>query len=204
MNDTEKRKKSNTESIKNIFLIFLILMGGVMCKKGKTGELIVIAHRGASRAAPENTLSAMKKAIQFGADYAECDVYLTKDGEMVLFHDEEMERTTGQTGMIWDYTLAELKELEVGSWFGEDFRGEPIPTLRQVIRLCKGKIKLNIEVKVSDGVSDCTKKLHVDCVNLWDASYHIAVFLHNEIHLVLKFYYELTWDVVRIYPVLVV
>jgi glycerophosphoryl diester phosphodiesterase len=111
--------------------------------------LIIIAHRGASRAAPENTLSAMNKAIEFGADYAECDVFQTKDGEIVLFHDEEMERTTGKQGMIWEYTLAELRELEVGSWFKEEFRGEPIPTFREVIRLVKGKIKLNIEVKVS-------------------------------------------------------
>jgi glycerophosphoryl diester phosphodiesterase len=135
--------------MKNIVLILLVMVVGMMCQQKDSEALIVIAHRGASRAAPENTLSAMKKAIEFGADYAECDVFQTKDGEIVLFHDEEMERTTGKEGMIWDYTLAELKQLEVGSWFKDEFRGEPIPTLRQVIQLCKGKIKLNIEVKLS-------------------------------------------------------
>ena len=139
------------------------MAGGMMCQQDESKGLIVIAHRGASRAAPENTLSAMKKAIEFGADYAECDVSQTKDGEIVLFHDEEMERTTGKEGMIWDYTLAELREMEVGSWFKEEFRGEPIPTLREVIRLVKGKIKLNIEVKISENEPGIAQKV-VDIV----------------------------------------
>ena len=130
-----------------------------MCQQKEPEGFIVIAHRGASRAAPENTLSSMKKAIEFGADFAECDVFQTKDGEIVLFHDEEMERTTGKGGMIWDYTLAELKELDAGSWFSEEFKGEPIPTLRQVIQLCKGKIKLNIEVKISGNDPDIAQKV---------------------------------------------
>jgi glycerophosphoryl diester phosphodiesterase len=135
--------------IGKIILIIFILTVGMMCQQNESKGLTVIAHRGASRAAPENTLSAMKRAIEFGADYAECDVSQTKDGEIVLFHDEEMERTTGKEGMIWDYTLSELKELEVGSWFKEEFKGEPIPTLREVVQLVKGRIKLNIEVKGS-------------------------------------------------------
>ncbi|UCE41635.1 MAG: glycerophosphodiester phosphodiesterase [Candidatus Aminicenantes bacterium] len=130
-----------------------------MCQQKEPEDFIVIAHRGASRAAPENTLSSMKKAIEFGADFAECDVFQTKDGEIVLFHDEEMERTTGKEGMIWDYTLAELKELEVGSWFKEEFRGEPIPTLQEVIQAVKGKIKLNIEVKVSGEDPEIAQKV---------------------------------------------
>ena len=129
------------------------------CQQKEHEGFIVVAHRGASRAAPENTLSAMRKAVEYGADYAECDVFQTKDGEIVLFHDEEMERTTGKGGMIWDYTLAELKELEVGSWFKEEFRGEPIPTLQEVIRAVKGKIKLNIEVKVSGKDPEIAQKV---------------------------------------------
>jgi glycerophosphoryl diester phosphodiesterase len=134
---------------KKVIGLFLILVITAMCQQERTEAVIVIAHRGASRAAPENTLAAMRKAIEYGADYAECDVFQTKDGKLVLFHDQELERTTGKTGMIWEYTLAELKEMEVGSWFNEEFRGEPIPTLREVIHLVKGKMKLNIEVKVS-------------------------------------------------------
>ncbi len=138
-----------TISRKKIISILLLLVVVMMCQQKEPEGFIVVAHRGASRAAPENTLAAMKKAVEFGADYAECDVFQTKDGEIVLFHDEEMERTTGKEGMIWDYTLAELEEMEVGSWFKEEFRGEPIPTLHEVIQLVKGKIKLNIEVKIS-------------------------------------------------------
>ena len=155
------------ELIKNILWIFLLMMVVPMCKREEPEGFIVIAHRGASRAAPENTLSAMKKAIEFGADYAECDVFQTKDGEIVLFHDEEMERTTGKEGMIWEYALAELKELEVGSWFSEEFRGEPIPTLREVVRLVKGNIKLNIEVKVSGKDPDIAQKV-VDIIRSED------------------------------------
>lgn len=159
MNGPRLRKEERKGWIKSIILIFLLMMVAVMCKQKEGEGFIVIAHRGASRAAPENTLSAMKKAIEYGADYAECDVFQTKNGEIVLFHDEEMARTTGQEGMIWDYTLAELKELEVGSWFSEEFRGEPIPTLREVIQLVKGKIKLNIEVKVSGNDPDIAEKV---------------------------------------------
>ncbi len=143
----------------NAIGLFLLIMVVMMCQQKEKEGFTIVAHRGASRIAPENTLSAMRKAIEFGADFAECDVFQTKDGELVLFHDEEMDRTTGKGGMIWDYTLAELKTMEVGSWFHEEFRGEPIPTLREVIRLVKGKIKLNIEVKVSGKDPDIAQKV---------------------------------------------
>lgn len=143
----------------NAIGLFLLMMVVMMCQQKEKEEFTIVAHRGASRIAPENTLSAMRKAIEFGADFAECDVFQTKDGELVLFHDEEMDRTTGKGGMIWDYTLAELKTMEVGSWFHEEFRGEPIPTLREVIQLVKGKIKLNIEVKVSGKDPDIAQKV---------------------------------------------
>lgn len=143
----------------NAIGLFLLMMVVMMCLQKEKEGFTIVAHRGASRIAPENTLSAMRKAIEFGADFAECDVFQTKDGELVLFHDEEMDRTTGKGGMIWDYTLAELKTMEVGSWFHEEFRGEPIPTLREVIRLVKGKIKLNIEVKVSGKDPDIAQKV---------------------------------------------
>ena len=144
--------------------IFLLIVVATMCAEEKPAGVIVIAHRGASKVAPENTLSAIRKAMEFGADYAECDVYQTKDGEIVLFHDEEMERTTGKGGMIWDYTLEELKELDAGSWFGEEFKGEAIPTLREVIQLVKGHMKLNIEVKVSGSDLDIAQKV-VDIIH---------------------------------------
>jgi glycerophosphoryl diester phosphodiesterase len=139
----------NNKPIKRVIGLFLLIMVVLVCQQKKREGFVVVAHRGASRAAPENTLSSIRKAIEYGADYAECDVFQTKDGELVLFHDEDVERTTGKKGKIWEYTLTELKKWEVGSWFKEEFRGEQIPTLREAIRLAKGRIKLNIEVKVS-------------------------------------------------------
>jgi len=129
----------------------VLIMPIISCQKEgqqETEFFFIIAHRGASRAAPENTLAAMKKAIEFGADYAELDACQTKDGAIVLMHDEELERTTGQKGMIWEYTLEELRKFEAGSWFSEEFRGELIPTLQEVMHLVRGKMKLNIEIKV--------------------------------------------------------
>ncbi len=128
-------------------------------KRQETESVLIVAHRGASRAAPENTLAAMKKAMELGADYAEIDACQTKDGAIVLMHDEELERTTEQKGLIWEYTLVELKEFEAGSWFSEEFRGEPIPTLREVIRLVRGTMKLNIEIKVFDHEPGISQKV---------------------------------------------
>ncbi len=152
-------QKDKGKAMNKIIFIILLMMVVGMCRPKAQEGFVVVAHRGASKAAPENTLAAMRKAIEFSADYAECDVFQTKDGEIVLFHDEEMERTTGKDGMIWDYTLAELKELDAGSWFKEEFKGEPIPTLREAIRLVKGKLKLNIEIKVSGNDPDIARNV---------------------------------------------
>jgi glycerophosphoryl diester phosphodiesterase len=122
----------------------------IVCKQDNSEGFIITAHRGASAVAPENTLIAYQKAIEMGADYAELDVRQTKDGAIVLMHDKTIHRTTGVKGFVWDFTLEELKQVEAGSWFGEEFRGEPIPTLEEVIRLVKGRMKLNIEVKISE------------------------------------------------------
>jgi glycerophosphoryl diester phosphodiesterase len=115
------------------------------CKQAH--EVLVVAHRGASAYAPENTLIAIKKAMDMEADYAELDVQLTKDKEVILLHDMNLKRTAGIDALLRNLTLEELKKLEAGAWFGKEFRGEPIPTLQDVIRLVKGKMRLNIEIK---------------------------------------------------------
>jgi glycerophosphoryl diester phosphodiesterase len=107
----------------------------------------VTAHRGHARAAPENTLSAMRKAIESGADYAEMDVQLTSDGAIVLLHDRDLKRVAGDPRRLEDVTFAEVRRLDVGSWFDASFAGERVPTLAEVIELCRGKIRLNIELK---------------------------------------------------------
>ena len=104
---------------------------------------LIIAHRGDSAHAPENTLAAFQKAIEAGADGIEFDVRLTRDGEVVVFHDSSLARITGRKGRVLQFTAAELKELDSGSWFNrrhpeiadETFAKERIPTLRGVLRL---------------------------------------------------------------------
>lgn len=109
----------------------------------------IVGHKGASGVAPENTLAAFQKAIDMGADMIEIDVHYTKDGEVVAFHDETVDRTTNGTGQVHKMTLAELKELDAGSWFGdhEQYRGEQIPTLEEALDLIHGKIELVIDIK---------------------------------------------------------
>lgn len=94
----------------------------------KRGHFLTLAHRGASGYAPENTLAAFDKAIELGADMIETDVRQTKDGHLVLFHDPSVKRTTNGQGLVSELTLAELKALDAGSWFGREFAGQRIPT----------------------------------------------------------------------------
>jgi len=107
----------------------------------------VIAHRGFSSRAPENTLAAIHEAIAIGADMAEIDVTLSSDDATVVIHDESLQRTTNGSGPVSQFTLAELKDLDAGSWFGPRFAGERIPTLDEVLMTVDGKILLNIEIK---------------------------------------------------------
>ncbi len=110
-------------------------------------SFVVIAHRGASFYAPENTHSAFKLAIEMKAEMIELDLSITKDGVPVVIHDETVDRTTSASGNVGGFTLEELKKLETGSWFSNDFRGEPFPTLAEVLAYTKDKIAVNIEIK---------------------------------------------------------
>jgi glycerophosphoryl diester phosphodiesterase len=107
----------------------------------------VTAHRGAARAAPENTLSAMRKAIEIGANYIEMDVQQTADGVVVLLHDRDLKRVAGVSRRLNELSYHEVRELDVGSWFAPAFAGEHVPRLVEVFDLCRGKIRLNIEMK---------------------------------------------------------
>lgn len=111
-------------------------------------DLEVIAHRGFSAVAPENTMVAFRQAAEAGADGIELDVHLTKDGEVVVIHDYTVKRTTDGTGWVRELTLEELRRLDAGSWFGEAFRGEKIPTLDEVLRWVADRdLSINIELK---------------------------------------------------------
>jgi glycerophosphoryl diester phosphodiesterase len=92
-------------------------------------------------------MSAIKLAINDGADYVEIDVQETADGEIVVLHDDDLMRVAGKPWKIWETKFADLRGLDTGSWFSEEFADERIPTLREVIEVCRGRIRLNIELK---------------------------------------------------------
>lgn len=106
----------------------------------------IFAHRGASLNAPENTLAAFELAVKQGADAIELDAKLTADGEVVVIHDQTVDRTTQGTGRVNQLTLQELKTLDAGSHFDITFRGEPIPTLSEVFEAADRSLLINIEL----------------------------------------------------------
>ena len=108
---------------------------------------IIIAHRGASSSAPENTLAAFSLAVEQGARAIELDVQMSADGHPVIIHDSTLARTTNGTGHVWEKTLAELRRLDAGSWLSPRFAGEQIPTLEEVVAWANGRIALAIEIK---------------------------------------------------------
>jgi glycerophosphoryl diester phosphodiesterase len=99
--------------------------------------VLVIAHRGASGHAPENTLAAFKRAIALGATFIETDLQLSRDTRFLAIHDDTVNRTTNGHGKVHDLTLAELRRLDAGSWFGSEFTGERVPTLEEILEFAK-------------------------------------------------------------------
>jgi glycerophosphoryl diester phosphodiesterase len=107
----------------------------------------IIAHRGASQDAPENTLAAVRLAWEQGAEAVECDVHLTRDGRLAVIHDEDTQRVASRRLAVAETTLAELKELDVGSWKSRQFAGERIPSLDQLLALVPAGKRVFIELK---------------------------------------------------------
>lgn len=112
--------------------------------------MLVIAHRGASGHAPENTMAAFRRAVALGATFIETDLQLSRDAHFVAVHDETVNRTTDGRGSVHDLTLAELRELDAGSWFGSEFSGERIPTLEEILQFSKkNDVVFYLEMKPS-------------------------------------------------------
>lgn len=123
-------------------------------------SFLIWAHRGASAAAPENTLAALAEAETAGADGIEIDVHLSRDGVPVVIHDETLKRTTDGVGWLGDFSAAELQRLDAGSWFSADFSGEAIPTLEEVLEWIGDRMRLNIEIKTADAALAVLELLH--------------------------------------------
>ncbi len=122
--------------------------------------ILTVAHRGASAVAPENTLAAFREAVRVGADLIELDIRLSRDNEVVVFHDRDLSRTSDGTGPVDEKTLAELKKIDAGGYFSGQFSGERIPTLDETIRcILPGRIGLCIELKIDQGRDSVRPKL---------------------------------------------
>jgi len=110
--------------------------------------LWIIAHRGASGHAPENTIAAFERAVELGAPFIETDVHLTRDARFVAIHDGTLERTTDGHGSVHDYTLAELRKLDAGRWFGRQFSEQRIPTLEEILAFAQARdVVFYLEIK---------------------------------------------------------
>ena len=136
---------------------------------GERKQVDNIAHRGATGYAPENTIAGFDLAVDMKADYIEIDVQRSKDGELVVIHDTSVDRTTDGTGKVGDLTFDYLRSLDAGSWKGEQFAGEPIPTFEEILDRYHGKVGILIELKapelypgIEEQVADALKARNLD------------------------------------------
>lgn len=128
-------------------LVFLTtLVAGTLCASA-AAPLVIVAHRGASYDAPENTLAAQRLAWEQGADAVETDIHLTRDGQIVVLHDKTLKRTAGHDAPVADVTLAEARTLDAGSWKDARFAGEKLPTLAEQLALVPPGKRILVEIK---------------------------------------------------------
>ncbi|MCE5259562.1 MAG: glycerophosphodiester phosphodiesterase [Chloroflexi bacterium] len=124
---------------------------------------LIYAHRGARDVAPENTLAAFKAAVSAQADGVECDVSRCATGEIVILHDDRLDRTTNGVGLLSQIAFQALRQLDAGAWFAPEFTGERLPTLEELLNLAGNSLRLNIEIK---GMSEQDDGLEVEIAGL--------------------------------------
>ena len=131
-----------------ILAVFGFVAGGIMLERVQTEDDVeIIAHRGAAGARPENTLASVRKAIEDKADWIEIDVQETADGEVVVIHDSDFMKLAGRELKIWDATVQDLAQIDVGSWFDPAYASERTPTLAQVLDIARNRAKILVELK---------------------------------------------------------
>lgn len=134
----------------------------------------VTAHRGASGGAPENTLASIRLAIEQETDWVEIDVQESKDGVVVVAHDSDLKKVAGEDVKIWEATAEELRQIDIGSYFDPKYHEERVPTLEEVLKLCQGKVGLNIELKYYGHDQNLEQRV-VDLVEKYDMQDHIMI-----------------------------
>lgn len=176
---TDSRRKENFRIASVVLTVcFLSVLGmtymNVSANSGISGDGVqIMAHRGACTDVPENTLPAFERAIELQADYIELDVQETKDGEIVVTHDSNFIRCTGYDGNVWEMTYDEISKLNAGIKFPAQ-TPTPIPRLRDVMELCKGKIKMNIELK-SNGHEKHLEQSVAELINEYDMASDVVI-----------------------------
>jgi glycerophosphoryl diester phosphodiesterase len=160
-----KRRKKIAALTMSIALVGSLLSTGAASASGNektpsmnTSKLLNVAHRGASGHAPEHTIPSYELGEEMKGDYIEVDLQMTKDGTLIAMHDESVDRTTNGTGLVKDYTLEQIKELDAGSWFNEKYpekanpayEGIQVPTLEEVIQTFGTGARYYIETKSPD------------------------------------------------------
>lgn len=146
-------------------------------------KLDIFAHRGASGYAPENTIAAVRAAAEMGCEWVELDVKLTADNVPIIFHDSTLERTTNGSGDIQSLTYDEIKALDAGSWYGESFFNETIPTLEEMLDvLIECNLGLNLEIKPCEGRDKETAEIVLDQLSrIWDDHDRIIISSFSEV-----------------------
>ncbi|TWT61391.1 glycerophosphodiester phosphodiesterase [Rubinisphaera italica] len=137
-------------------------------------DVEITAHRGGAFKAPENTLAAIRQGIADGADWIEIDVQESKDGVVLVAHDNDLMKVAGSPLKIWQGTAAELQAIDIGSYFSADYASERVPTLDEVLKLCKGKARLNIELKYYGHTQNLEQKV-VELVESNGMENHIVI-----------------------------
>ena len=137
-------------------------------------DVEITAHRGGALNAPENTLAAIRRAIDDGTDWVEIDVQETKDGVVVVAHDSDLKKVAGVATKIWDGTADELRSIDIGSFFGPEFKEERLPTLAEVLDVCHGKVGVNIELKYYGHDQDLERRV-IDLVEAHDMVGQIVI-----------------------------
>ena len=135
----------------------------------------IIGHRGSADLAPENTLAGLRRAHLEGASFVEFDVKLTADGVPILMHDDQVDRTTDGKGKVAEKTLDEIQALDAGAWFGADFKGERVPTLKAALLLCiELGLGVNVELKPCPGRDEETAEIALALLNdVWPDSQNL-------------------------------
>ena len=158
------------------FIIAILLMATTSTTTGQPNQkkidrngALVIAHRGASGTAPENTLPAIREALDMGADIIEIDVHLSQDGQVIVIHDHRLQRTTNGRGLVRMTSLREIKDLDAGSWFDSSYASTKVPTLDEVLQTVDGQAKLLIEIKKGEKFYDDIERTILSLIARYNA-----------------------------------